>query len=140
MHSHGGRLDAMDLTACAGIMLAAYPAVPSAQQMIPGSVSVTTNSVISVYTIRIKLTSEEAAAVQEVLMVQSDNRQEMFRAVQGQGREAMMEMRPKMEQLGKETSEQVEALLTEDQIPEYRKIQAENQERRQSMRQRQPGG
>jgi len=45
-----------------------------------------------------------------------------------------------LKEIGKETSEQVEALLTEDQIPEYRKIQAENQERRRSMRQRQPSG
>ncbi len=64
----------------------------------------------------------------------------MFESARGEGREAMMELRPRMEELRKKTSEQVEALLTEDQIPEYRKIQAEIQEQRQSrMRQRRPG-
>ncbi len=64
----------------------------------------------------------------------------MFETARGEGREAMMELRPRMEELGEETREQVEALLTEDQIPEYRKIQAEIQKQRQSrMRQRRPG-
>ncbi|MBT8478304.1 MAG: hypothetical protein KJO06_05255 [Gemmatimonadetes bacterium] len=65
----------------------------------------------------------------------------MFEAVRGQGREAMREMRPKMEQLQTETSEQIEGVLEEDQLPEYREIQGQIREQRRSRQgQRQPGG
>jgi len=47
-------------------------------------------------------------------------------------------MRPKLQELQEDTNAQVEALLTEDQIPEYHKIQAEIQEMRRSMRQQRP--
>jgi hypothetical protein len=62
----------------------------------------------------------------------------MIGAARAQGREAMEEMRPKLQELQTDTNKQVEALLTEDQIPEYHKIQAEIQEMRRSMRQQRP--
>ncbi len=122
------------------LTLAAWPTDLVAQQRGAGPMAAPTDSLIDAYSSRLNLTDEQSMNLKEILEAQSKKAQEMFEAVSGQGREAMMEMRPKMEQLGKETSEQVEALLTEDQIPEYRKIQAENQERRRSMRQRQPSG
>ena len=49
----------------------------------------------------------------------------MLSAARGQSGEAMVEMRPKMEQLRKEAGEELEALLTEEQVPEYRMIRGE---------------
>ena len=45
----------------------------------------------------------------------------MIGTVRAQGREAMSAMRPELQE---ETNKQVEAVLTEDQIPEYHKIRA----------------
>jgi Spy/CpxP family protein refolding chaperone len=91
------------------------------------------------YAERLKLTDEQEASIRVILETQAEKGREMFEAARAQSREAMDEIRPKMAQLQAETSRQIEALLTENQIPEYHKIQAELQERRRSMRRRQPG-
>lgn len=51
-----------------------------------------------------------------------------------------MKIRPKFEELRTETDSQVERFLTDEQIPEYRKIREEmDAERRERRRQRAPG-
>jgi hypothetical protein len=55
------------------------------------------------------------------------------------GSEAMQSLRSEMSRLREEASREVEGVLTEDQIPEYRKIQSEIQERMQNrMREGRP--
>jgi hypothetical protein len=123
------------------LALVLWPTDLVAQRRGPGGMAAPTDSVIDSYKSRLNLTDEQTTAIRQILEVQRQKGQEMFEAVRGQGREAMMEMRPKMEQLQTETNEQIEGRLEEDQIPEYRKIQAEIREQRQSrQRQRQPGG
>ncbi len=126
----------------AGLLaLVLWPTEVAAQRRAPGGMAAPTDSVIDSYKARLNLNDEQATAIRQILEVQSQKGQEMFEAVRGQGREAMMEMRPRMEQLQAETNEQIEGVLEEDQIPEYRKIQGEIREQRQSrQRQRQQGG
>jgi hypothetical protein len=124
-----------------GLLLFLAPADAFAQRMMQGDPVAISDSLVARYDVRLNLTVEQASGVHEILTSQGTKGQELLAAARGQGREAMREMRPKMDQLQAETSEQIEALLTEDQIPEYREIQAEIQEQRQArMRQRQPGG
>jgi len=123
------------------LALTLWPTDLVAQRRGPGGMAAPTDSVIEGYKSRLNLTDEQTTAIRQILEAQRQKGQEMFEAVRGQGREAMLEMRPKMEQLRTETNEQIEGVLEEDQIPEYRKIQAEIREQRQSrQRQRQPGG
>ncbi len=126
--------------ACAVLLFAAVPSTASAQQPTRRDLGAATDSLIATYQARLNLTDEQTEGIRTILLSQGEKGQAMFETARGEGREAMMELRPRMEELGEETREQVEALLTEDQIPEYRKIQAEIQEQRQSrMRQRRPG-
>jgi hypothetical protein len=126
--------------AYAVLLFAAVPSTASAQQPTRRDLGAATDSLIATYQARLNLTDEQTEGIRTILLSQGEKGQAMFETARGEGREAMMELRPRMEELGEETREQVEALLTEDQIPEYRKIQAEIQEQRQSrMRQRRPG-
>ena len=90
------------------------------------------------YVSRLNLTSEQETSLRSILETQSETAQEMISVARAEGREAMGAMRPKLQELQEDTNAQVEALLTEDQIPEYHKIQAEIQEMRRSMRQQRP--
>lgn len=125
----------------AGLLaVVAWPTDLAAQRRGPGPMAAPTDSLIDVYTVRLNLTNEQAEELEDILSSQFRKAQEMFDAVAGQGREAMAEMRPKMQRLYTETDARVEALLTEEQIPEYRKVQAEIREARRSrMRRREPG-
>ena len=129
------------LMACAGILLSAYPSELSAQQPMRGDLAATTDSLLDVYAARLNLTDEQQAGVREILLTQGQKARDMIEAARAGGRDAMMEMRPKLGEVQIETNEQVEALLTGEQIPEYQKIQAEIQAQRQNRRERrQPGG
>jgi hypothetical protein len=99
-----------------------------------GTGPVVTDSLIDSYVSRLNLDSEQEASLRSVLQTQSEKTREMMGAARAGGREAMEAMRPRLQELQEETNKQVEELLTEDQIPEYHKIQAEIQERRRSMR------
>ena len=126
--------------ACAALLFAAVPSTAGAQQAMRRDIGAATDSMIARYQVRLNLTDEQTEGIRAILLSQGEKGQAMFETARGEGREAMMELRPRMEELGKKTTEQVEALLTEDQIPEYRIIQAEIQEQRQNrMRQRRPG-
>ena len=95
---------------------------------------VVTDSLMDSYVSRLNLDAEQEASLRSVLQTQSEKAREMMGAARAGGREAMEAMRPKLQELQEETNKQVEELLTEDQIPEYHKIQAEIQERRRTMR------
>ncbi|NNK49110.1 MAG: hypothetical protein HKP01_09590 [Gemmatimonadetes bacterium] len=123
------------------LALALWPTDLVAQRRAPSGPAASTDSIIDSYKSRLNLNDEQATAIRQILEAQRQKGQEMFEAVRGQGREAMREMRPKMEQLQTETSEQIEGVLEEDQLPEYREIQGQIREQRRSRQgQRQPGG
>ena len=114
------------------VVVAVCPADLKGQGRGPGSV--VTDSLMDSYVSRLNLDAEQEASLRSVLQTQSEKAREMMGAARAEGREAMEAMRPKLQELQEETNRQVEELLTEDQIPEYHKIQAEIQERRRSMR------
>lgn len=118
------------------LILAAWPTDLRAQGRNPGPVL--TDSLIDSYASCLNLTTEQEIALRNILETQSEKAQEMIGVARAQGREAMGAMRPKLQELQEDTNKQVQAVLTEDQIPEYHKIQAEIQEMRRSMRQRRP--
>ncbi len=119
------------------ITISAAPPDLLAQRRAPQDMGAQVDSIMGVYAERLQLTSEQEGEIRGILEGQGARAREMMESARGQGREAMMDVREKMGQLQNETSEQVEAVLTEDQIPEYREIQAELQEQRRSrMRQR----
>ena len=118
------------------LILATWPADLKAQGR--GFGPVVTDSLMNSYVSRLNLTSEQETSLRNILETQSETAQEMISVARAAGREAMGAARPKLQELQEDTNAQVEALLTEDQIPEYHKIQAEIQEMRRSMRQQRP--
>jgi hypothetical protein len=118
------------------LLLAASPTDLMAQGRGPSPV--VTDSLMDSYASRLNLTSEQEASLRNILETQSEKAREMIGAARAQGREAMEAMRPKLQELQEDTSTEVEGFLTEDQIPEDHKIQAEMQEMRGSMRQQRP--
>ena len=118
------------------LIVATGPTDLKAQGRGPGPV--VTDSLMDSYVSRLNLTGEQETSLRSILETQSETAQEMISVARAEGREAMGAMRPKLQRLQEDTNAQVEALLTEDQIPEYHKIQAEIQELRRSMRQQRP--
>ena len=118
------------------LIVATWPTDLKAQGRGPGPV--VTDSLMDSYVSRLNLTGEQETSLRSILETQSETAQEMISVARAEGREAMGAMRPKLQRLQEYTNAQVEALLTEDQIPEYHKIQAEIQELRRSMRQQRP--
>lgn len=118
------------------LIVATWPTDLKAQGRGPGPV--VTDSLMDSYVSRLNLTGEQETSLRSILETQSETAQEMISVARAEGREAMGAMRPKLQRLQEVTNAQVEALLTEDQIPEYQKIQAEIQELRRSMRQQRP--
>ena len=118
------------------LIVATWPTDLKAQGRGPGPV--VTDSLMDSYVSRLNLTGEQETSLRSILETQSETAQEMISVARAEGREAMGAMRPKLQRLQEDTNAQVEALLTEDQIPEYHKIQAEIQELRRSMRQQRP--
>jgi hypothetical protein len=118
------------------LLLAAWPTDLLAQGRGPGPVI--TDSLIDSYVTRLNLTTEQESQLRSILEIQSEKAQEMMGAAREQGRAGMQAMRPKMQELQEQTNAQVEALLTEEQIPEYHRIQAEIQEMRRTRMQQRP--
>jgi hypothetical protein len=114
------------------LIVTLWPADAKAQGRGPGPV--VTDSLMDSYVSRLNLTSEQEATLRSILETQSEKAREMMGTARAGGREAMEAMRPKLQELQEDTTAEVEALLTEEQIPEYHKIQAEIQEMRRSMR------
>ena len=129
--------------ALAALVLFLVPADAYAQRMRvqdPEAMAATRDSIVDVYVSRLNLTDEQQTGIREVLDAQAEKAGAMMENARGGGREAMMEMRPKFEELRKETDSQVESFLTDEQIPEYRKIREEmDAQRRERRRQRTDG-
>ena len=114
------------------LIVTTWPTDLKAQGRGPGPV--VTDSIMDSYVTRLDLNAEQEASLRDILETQSEKAREMMGTARAGGREAMEAMRPKLQELQKDTNTQVEDLLNDEQIPEYHKIQAEIQEMRRSMR------
>lgn len=93
--------------------------------------------ILAVLTERVDLTEEQQKAVRPILDERSKTMRELRqRARNGEDREAV---RTEMDALIESSSKKVEALLTEKQLPVYRKFREERRNQAQQRRKR-PGG
>ncbi len=76
------------------------------------------------------LTGEKEALVRGILEEEAKERMSIFEGFQGQDRDARQMMRTEMAELGERTNEKLTAVLSEQEMEKYKKVQAEIQERR----------
>lgn len=90
----------------------------------------------------LELTEEQDAAVTGIFKVSQERRQELVSKYQGQGnREGFQAMRAEMLKIRTETDEQLELVLTGEQMEQYRALRTRIQERFRSQRRgRRPPG
>ena len=76
------------------------------------------------------LTGEKEVQVRGILEAETKERASIFEGFQGQDRNARQMMREEMTELGERTTEKLKAVLSEEEMEKYKKVQAEIQERR----------
>lgn len=113
----------------AALVSALLPTSLLAQRREPGPARISTDSILTVYASRLDLSDEQLADLRAVLEIQAEETRDLVDRARTDGPEAMQDLRSDLTELRLETGLLVEAILTEEQIPEYRKIQQEIQER-----------
>ena len=78
---------------------------------------------------RLNLTDEQEAKFRPIIEEQITKRGALIEKYQGQGREGMGSLRNELEELNQSTENQLQSILTKEQMENYRNMQAE--ERRQ---------
>ena len=78
---------------------------------------------------RLNLTEEQEAKVKPIIEEQCEARDEIIAKFKGQGRESRRSMRSELQAHQEVTEEKLSAVLTEEQLEEYRKIQEEQRQR-----------
>jgi len=118
------------------LMLTVPPTHLLAQGRGPGPGAMPTDSLVATYASRLNLTDEQTGQIRTILESHVAKARKMVEDARAEGPEAMQDLRSEMMRMREEASQEVEKVLTEEQIPEYRKIQAEIRERMQDrMRQ-----
>ncbi len=85
--------------------------------------------------IQASLTDEQVAAVSGIFKASAERRQEIVAKYRAQGnREGFQSMRGEMEAIRAETDEQLEVVLTPDQMDQFRALRARMQERLRAQR------
>ena len=79
------------------------------------------------------LTGEKEVQVKGILEEEAKERATIFEGFQGQDRNARSMMREEMTALGERTKEKLKAVLSEEEMVRYEKIQTDIQERRRSQ-------
>ena len=79
------------------------------------------------------LSEEKSVQVRGILEEESRERMTIFQGSQGQDRNARRMMREEMNELGERTNEKLAAVLSEEEMEKYTKIQKEMQERRRAQ-------
>lgn len=79
------------------------------------------------------LSEEKEVQVRGILEEQAKERATIFQGFQGQDRNARQMMREEMNELNKRTNEKLSAVLSEEEMKNYEKIQAEMRERQRSQ-------
>jgi Spy/CpxP family protein refolding chaperone len=80
---------------------------------------------------RLNLTDEQEAKIRPIIEDQITKRGALIEKYQGQGREGMGSLKNEMQELSKTTENQLQSILTKEQMENYRNMQAEE---RQQMR------
>lgn len=80
---------------------------------------------------QLNLTDEQEAKIRPIIEEQIKKRGALIEKYQGQGREGMGSLRNEMQELSKSTENQLQSILTKEQMENYRNMQAEE---RQKMR------
>ena len=84
---------------------------------------------------QLEMTREQDAAVMGILKVSQERRQEIMNKYRGQrNREGSQAMRAEMQDIQAETGEQLELVLTQDQMAQYRALRTRLGERFRSQR------
>lgn len=81
----------------------------------------------------LSLKGEKEVQVRSILEKESEERASIMEGFQGQDRNARQMIREEMSQLGERTSEKIAAVLSEEEMEKYKKVQAEIQERRRAQ-------
>ena len=100
----------------------------------------TPEEIFTVLRDRLNLTEEQEAKVKPIIEEQCETRDEIITKFKGQGRESRRSMRSALQAHQEVTEEKPSAVLTEEQMEEYRKIQEEQRQRmREQMEQKRMG-
>jgi hypothetical protein len=83
---------------------------------------------------RLNLTDEQEAKIRPIIEEQVKNRAALIEKYQGQGRQGMRSMRNELQELNQSTENQLQSILTKEQMEEYRKMQAEESQQRRKGR------
>ena len=81
----------------------------------------------------LSLPEEKSALVRGILSEEAKERATIFQGFQGQDRNARQAMRQEMTELEGRTKEKLSAVLSEEEMEKYTKIQSEMRERRRSQ-------
>lgn len=93
----------------------------------------TPDQIISVMKDRLGLTEEQEAQIRPIMEEHIKKRDVIVQKYKGQGRQGRRSLRNELQELRKATENQLEMILTEEQMKEYRKLQ---EEERQKVRER----
>jgi len=126
----------------AGLLVTATMACSSLNtqkaRRVPGGKSA--DQIISDMKNRLNLTDEQEAKIRPIIEEQVKNRAALIEKYRGQGREGMSSMRNELQALNQSTENQLQSILTKEQMEEYRKMQAEEREQmRKGSRSRRSG-
>jgi Spy/CpxP family protein refolding chaperone len=89
---------------------------------------------------RLNLTDEQEARIRPIIEEQIKNRAALIEKYQGHGREGRRFLRNELQELNQNTENQLQSILTKEQMEKYRKMQAEEREQmREGFRSRRSG-
>ena len=77
---------------------------------------------------RLNLTDEQEAKIRPIIEEQIKKRNVLIEKYQGQGRQGRESLRGEMQALGKSTEDQLQPILTKEQLGDYQKMQEEERQ------------
>ena len=92
------------------------------------------DQIMSAMKTRLNLTDEQEAKIRPIIEEQVKNRAALIEKYQGQGRQGMRSMRNELQELNQRTGNQLQSILTKEQMEEYQKMQAEESQQRRKGR------
>jgi Spy/CpxP family protein refolding chaperone len=130
------------ITLAAGLLVTTTLVCSSADaqssRRVPGGKSA--DQIVSDMKNRLNLTDEQEAKIRPIIEEQSKNRAALIEKYRGQGREGMGSLRNELQELNQRTENQLQSILTKEQMEEYQKMQTEEREQmRKGSRSRRSG-
>jgi len=111
-----------------GALLSSLAGAQSRGRVPPGK---NADQILSDMKSRLNLTDEQEAKIRPIIEEQIKKRNALIEKYQGQGRQGRESLRSEMQALGKSTEDQLQPILTKEQMGNYQKMQ---EEERQNMR------